>query len=278
MKCPVIRKNKITHGNSLDLLKCMDDESVDLIVTSPPYSNARKGHYNSVPPDGYKDWFMEFATEMKRVLKPGGSFILNIKEQTVDGQKHPYVFETVLSMQKDGWKWIDTYLWNKTNPLPVTPHRKFKDGFEHLFHFTKEMDFKWRPKRVRKDVNNCKTYNASAKSKKNYVGKHGIYYRNNFIKSNCKKAYPTNVLTVPVGGGKTLHPAQYPEKIPEFFIKALTDPGDVVLDPFAGSGTTAFAAIKNCRDAIGFDLEKRFVDMANERLENISCDMDNVIE
>lgn len=95
--------NRILHGDCRDLLKQLPDESIDLIITSPPYADQRKEVYGGIHPDHYMEWFLPIAAELKRVLKPSGSFVLNIKERVVGGERHTYVLELILAMRKQGW-------------------------------------------------------------------------------------------------------------------------------------------------------------------------------
>src|SRR5690606_22918119 len=92
-------------GNSLDVLKKLPANSVDLIVTSPPYADQRKNTYGGIHPDKYVEWFMPISAELLRVLHPKGTFILNIKEKVVDGERHTYVLQLILEMRKQGWLW-----------------------------------------------------------------------------------------------------------------------------------------------------------------------------
>src|SRR5437762_2749878 len=110
--------NRIMFGDSLDVLRLMPSETVDLIVTSPPYADSRKATYGGVQPDDYVDWFMPIARELQRVLKPEGTFILNIKEKVVEGERHTYVIELILKMRKEGWLWTEEYIWHKKNTAP----------------------------------------------------------------------------------------------------------------------------------------------------------------
>ena len=97
----------IRHGDCLDIMGGMSDDCVDLIVTSPPYADARKDTYGGVKPDKYIDWFLPRAAEMRRILKPTGSLILNIKERCFDGQRHPYVLDLILQMSRClGFLWV----------------------------------------------------------------------------------------------------------------------------------------------------------------------------
>lgn len=262
MKCPIIKENSVVEGDSAELLKCLESDSVDLIITSPPYwRDNRRKKYPEQHPDNWKEWWMPMASEMKRVLKDTGSLVMNVRPPAMGGTIHPFVMDTIRAMMDDGWQFRDQYTWVKTNPLPITPRYKLKDGTEPIFHFTKTSDFKFYPKRVMKDMDNCKT------TKPQLYKKGDVYDRSRFHKSNCKKAYPSNVLTIAVGGGKSGHPARFPEQLPDFFIELMSDPGDVVLDPFAGGGTTNIVAVRKERKTIGFDIMPNFVDMGNKRLK-----------
>jgi DNA modification methylase len=103
----------IRHGNSLDVLKEVKSSSIDLIVTSPPYADSRTTTYGGIKPDAYVDWFLPISDELKRVLKEDGTFILNIKERVVAGERHTYVIELILAMRKAGWLWTEEFIWHK---------------------------------------------------------------------------------------------------------------------------------------------------------------------
>ncbi len=105
-------RDQIVHGDSLTVLKQMPSEVIDLIVTSPPYADSRKNTYGGVHPDKYADWFLPIAAELKRVLKPQGTFILNIKEKVVNSERHPYVIELILEMRRQGWLWTKEFIWH----------------------------------------------------------------------------------------------------------------------------------------------------------------------
>ena len=99
--------DKILCGDCEDILSKLPDNSIDLIVTSPPYADQRKSTYGGISADKYVDWFMPKANQFLRVLKPTGSFILNIKERVVDGERHTYVMELVIEMRRHGWLWTE---------------------------------------------------------------------------------------------------------------------------------------------------------------------------
>ncbi|NLF25265.1 MAG: site-specific DNA-methyltransferase, partial [Deltaproteobacteria bacterium] len=111
-------KNKILLGDCEEILKSVDDNYVNLIFTSPPYADQRKNTYGGIRPDDYVDWFLPKSEEMLRVLRPEGTFILNIKERVVDGERHTYVFDLIKAMKRQGWYWTEEFIWHKKNSHP----------------------------------------------------------------------------------------------------------------------------------------------------------------
>ncbi|HAS1748072.1 TPA: site-specific DNA-methyltransferase, partial [Enterobacter hormaechei subsp. hoffmannii] len=107
-----INTSTLFNADCLSVLKRMDDESIDLIVTSPPYADQRKNTYGGVNPDEYVSWFLPIAKELLRVLRPTGSFVLNIKEKVVNGERHTYVLELIIKMRELGWLWTEEYMWH----------------------------------------------------------------------------------------------------------------------------------------------------------------------
>jgi len=131
----------IYQGDCLDILPTLESNSIDVIVTSPPYADQRRDTYGGVSPDKYVEWFLPIASELKRVLKDEGSFILNIKERVVNGERHTYVLELILAMRKQGWLWTEEYMWHKRNSYPGKWPNRFLDGWERCLHFTKSKHF-----------------------------------------------------------------------------------------------------------------------------------------
>lgn len=111
-------KNDIYLGDCLQKLQKIDNNSVDLIVTSPPYADQRKQTYGGVSVNEYVDWFLPISKELLRVLKPTGTFILNIKEKVQNGERSTYVLELILEMRKQGWLWTEEFIWHKKNCYP----------------------------------------------------------------------------------------------------------------------------------------------------------------
>ncbi|MDZ4122512.1 MAG: DNA methyltransferase, partial [Candidatus Cloacimonadaceae bacterium] len=98
-------------GDALEVLKQLPEDSIDLIVTSPPYADSRINTYGGIKPDRYNEWFLPICDELLRVLKPTGTFILNIKEKAIEGERHTYVIEMILEMRKRGWLWTEEFIW-----------------------------------------------------------------------------------------------------------------------------------------------------------------------
>lgn len=132
---------RLLLGDCSDKLKEIDSNSIDLILTSPPYANQRKNTYGGVHPDKYIEWFIPISQELLRVLKPTGTFILNIKECAVGGERHTHVIELVLAMRKQGWLWTEEFIWHKKNCFPGKWPNRFRDSWEHLYQFNKDKKF-----------------------------------------------------------------------------------------------------------------------------------------
>jgi site-specific DNA-methyltransferase (adenine-specific) len=268
-----IETNIIHHGDCREILKTLPDESVDLIVTSPPYADRRQHTYGGVPPDEYVEWFLPISLELKRVLKPDGSFILNIKERVIDGERGTYVMELVLAMRKQGWFWIEEYCWHKKNSYPGKWPNRFRDAWEHCYHFSKQKHFNmyqksvmvpmgdWADKRL-KNLSKTDLVRDESRSKSGFGKRVANWIGRDLV-------YPTNVLHLATEVSNKNHSAVFPLELPSWFIKLFTQEGDVVLDPFMGSGTTARAAIGLNRQYIGIELQKEYVELANQTLDAI---------
>src|SRR3972149_161387 len=132
---------KIIQGDCKDVLKTIDDNSIDLIVTSPPYADRREHTYGGIKPEKYVDWFLPISEQLLRVLKPTGTFILNIKEKAENGERHTYVIELILELRKQGWLWTEEFIWPKKNCYPGKWPNRFRDAWERLLQFNKHRKF-----------------------------------------------------------------------------------------------------------------------------------------
>ena len=134
-------KTKLYLGDCKEQLIKISSNSIDLIVTSPPYADQRKHTYGGIHPNNYVKWFLPITKQLLRVLKPTGTFILNIKEKVIDGERSTYVMELILEMKKQGWFWTEEFIWHKKNCYPGKWPNRFRDSWELLLQFNKSKKF-----------------------------------------------------------------------------------------------------------------------------------------
>ncbi|HLI41769.1 MAG TPA: site-specific DNA-methyltransferase [Streptosporangiaceae bacterium] len=267
----------ITWGDSAEWLSALPEESVDLWFTSPPYADARA--YSRIHPDRYVDWFLPFGKQMLAAARDTGWLVLNIKNRVADsgplrGQRHPYVYQLVLALQRQGWRWVETYIWAKPNAVPGRYGPRTKDAFEYVYAFAKGLKPYFDLDAIR--VPYRTTPGEIDRRRLDRLGRRNTdagFGRDRTKTYLLGGADPGNVVSVPQtynqhrGAGG--HTAAMPEGLAEFFIKACSPPGGVVLDPFAGSGTTAVVARRLGRRVGGLEIHKSFVSAAQERLRRL---------
>jgi len=264
---------ELYQGDCKEMLKRFPAESVDLIITSPPYADQRKSTYGGIHPDKYVEWFLPISEQLLHVLKPTGTFILNIKERVLNGERHPYVLELIISMRSQGWLWTEELIWHKKNCYPGKWPNRFRDAWERLLQFNKEKKFNMYQDEVRVpmgDWANTRLKKLSETDKRRDNSKVGSGFGKNISNWLDKDmAYPTNVLYLATECSNRNHSATFPERLPEWFIKLFTKQGDTVLDPFMGSGTTIVVAQRMNRKAIGIDILPEYYNITTERLEKV---------
>lgn len=261
----------IHHGDSGEQLKQLADDSVDLVITSPPYADQRKSTYGGIHPDDYVDWFLPVSEQLLRVLKPSGTFILNIKEKAVAGERSTYVMELILAMRRQGWLWTEEFIWHKKNCYPGKWPNRFRDAWERLLQFNKNRKFHMYQKEVMVPMGDWATTrlkNLSETDKIRDTSKVGSGFGKNISHwLERDKAYPTNVLHLATECNNKNHSAAFPESLPEWFIKLFTEENDTVLDPFMGSGTTLIVANRMRRNSIGIDTVASYCEMAEKAVQ-----------
>jgi DNA modification methylase len=263
-------KTEILQGDCLEVLKEFGDNAFDLIVTSPPYADSRTKTYGGIKPDEYVSWFRLRAAEFMRVLKPTGTFILNIKEKVVDGERHTYVLELILEMRRQGWLWTEEFIWHKKNCYPGKWPNRFRDAWERCLQFNKSKKFKMFQDAVRVPMGSWATTRLKSLGKNDIVrfdSQVGSGFGKNIANwLDRDQAYPTNVLHLATETGNKNHSASFPRALPEWFIKLFTEESDWVLDPFVGSGTTCEVAQQLSRNSVGIDILPEYCEMARSRL------------
>ncbi len=267
----------VVWGDAADWLGRLPSDGVDLFFTSPPYADARR--YSEIHPDHYVEWFLPFAEAMFRATAETGSFVLNIKNRVaasgaLRGQRHPYVYELVLALQRMGWRWLETYIWSKPNAIPGRFGPRTKDSFEYVYHFAKGAQpyFNLDAVRVpyRASEAEIERRRRDRNGRRNTEAGFGRDRRNTYDKGG---ADPGNVIEACQNynqhwGPAGQHTAVMPEGLADFFVRAVCPSGGLVVDPFAGSGTTVVVARRHGRRAGGFELHREYVEVARDRIAN----------
>lgn len=270
---------KLYLGDCLELLPQIPDCSVDLIFTSPPYADQRKNTYGGIHPDYYVEWFLPISEQLFRVLKPQGTFVLNIKEKVQNGERCIYVLELILSMKQQGWLWTEEFIWHKKNSYPGKWPNRFRDSWERLLQFNKQKRFQMFQENVMipmGDWAKSRLRNLSQTDKVRDNSKVGSGFGKNISNwLDRKMAYPSNVLHLATECGNKSHSAAFPQALPEWFIRLFTKEGDVVLDPFMGSGTTNIVAKRMGRSSIGIEIMPEYFQMVKKKSNNYPLLLEN---
>ena len=261
----------IKLGDCREVLKEIPDNFIDLIVTSPPYADRRKNTYGGISPEKYVEWFLPIGKELLRVLKPDGTFILNIKEKAENGERSVYVLELILALRKQGWLWTEEFVWHKKNSYPGKWPNRFRDAWERLLQFNKTAKFNMYQDAVKIPIGdwaNGRLKNLSETDKIRDNAKNGSGFgKNNSNWLGKDTVYPDNVLHLSTECNNKNHSAAFPDALPEWFMKLFTKESDIVLDPFAGSGTTLRVAQKMCRNSIGIEIVPEYVELIKSQIK-----------
>lgn len=256
-----------------DVKKLLGNHAVNVAMTSPPYASQRKydeeSGFKPIPPDEYVQWFDAVQDNVKQHLAKDGSFFINIKEHCEDGQRSLYVKDlTIAHVRQWKWRFVDEFCWVRQG-VPGKWENRFKNGFEPVFHFCKSSKIKLVHENVMHLSDAAFTYTGDEKSSVTGSG----FFQGHTVGAREGIALPSNVLKIPVGnmgGDVNTHSATYPIALPEFFIKAFSDEGDRIYDPFCGSGTTLVAAHKHGRIGLGMEISEKYCNLILTRMEQLT--------
>lgn len=254
--------------------RIMGAARANLAVTSPPYASQRKydesSGFTPIPPDEYVEWFRDVASNISTVLTDDGSYFLNVKEHCDEGQRHLYVKDlTIAHVREWGWLFVDEFAWVRQG-VPGGWDNRFKNGWEPIFQFSKTRAIKFRPLAV--GTPSDAVFDYSPENLKSPSGSGFVSNRGGNLNTHEGIARPSNVVKCGTGAAAVVaeHSAAFPVGLPEFFIRAYTDPGDSVFDPFMGSGSTLIAAHKNERIGYGTELSPRYCDVIIRRWQDFT--------
>lgn len=280
--------------DAADMRRLMNGAQIQTVITSPPYASQRKydesSGFKPVHPDAYVEWFADVAYNALQFLRNDGTFFLNMQAHCEDGQRHLYVKDLTLRFVREwGWQFVDEFVWVHGG-TPKAVINRFKNGWESVFQFSRGK-FKFRPEAVRHFSEDIPDWPGGSpndswiqddkearkkypKTKKEGIGGsqgEGLPYGGVFdgcdIGTTAGLAYPSNVLSLGKNREALGHSAAFPVSLPAFFIRAYTDAGDAVFDPFMGSGSTLMAAEETGRVAYGTEISPAYCDVIVRRWE-----------
>ncbi len=258
--------NQVVCGNHLDILKEYPDGFFDMVLTSPPYGERRDY-------EGYDFQFESLAEELYRVMKDCGVGVWIVTDETIKGGETLESFRQAMFFQKIGFN-VETMIYHKNCSQPNVFNPRYIQSFEYMFVIVKgKAPNAFNPLMRRNSLSGKKKYAHSITQKNG----ERITYGRNISKVTAKESKRHNIWSYEVGFMKTSkdkdsfqHPATFPEKLAEDHILSWSNPGDVILDPMCGSGTTCKMAVKHQRQYVGIDISEKYCELARTRLDRFT--------
>ena len=258
-------------GDGLDALRELPDGSVDLVVTSPPYDRQpRYGNGERYRGDWYRGTFLKITQEIHRILAGHGSFVLNYRSKRHGRQRGTLQYELVFLLREQGFRFAEDFVWGKPSPPPGRFSHFLKDAVEYCFQFAKTDDWQFFPEQClsparwdRRDLERRKklAHNYDRAEAPSGQGRKRVQAGPDLVRPSTLLSFEPEFQPNP-----TRHPARFPVALPDFFIRLLTRPGDLVVDPFAGTCTTAVAAERLGRRWLAAELDATYTDVLPGRL------------
>lgn len=264
--------HRLICGDARDpgtLRRLLDDgQRITVAFTSPPYASQREydesSGFRPIPPDDYLDWFAPVQANVAEHLADDGSWFVNIKAHADAGQRHLYVHDLLLAHVRSwAWRFVDELCWVDTkNGVPGGWPNRFKDAWEPVYHFCRQPQIKFRPL-----ANGTESGGLPSNAAGNISGSgSGLLGAHDSVEGIAR---PSNVLHIAAGGDGS-HSAQFPVALPSWFMKAYSDAGDLIYDPFVGSGTTLVAAHRFGRTCIAAEISAAYCDVTLHRFQRDS--------
>lgn len=255
----------------LNLLRQIPDDTFDLVVTSPPYDGQPKyDNGETYQRAWYEDTFLKVTAEVLRTLQPHGSFVLNYRSKRTSGERGTLQYELVLWLREQGFRFCEDFVWGKPSPPPGRWKRHLKDGVEYCFQFAKSAEWQFFPEHCltparwdRRDVERRKrlAHNYVRVNEPSGQGRKRVQAAPDMVRPSTLISMEPEFLPNP-----THHPTRFPVELPGFFIRLLTEPGQLVFDPFGGTCTTAVAAENLGRRWLVSEIDARYTVVLPERL------------
>ena len=254
----------ILEGDCIDVMASLPAESVDAVITSPPYAQQRKATYGGIPEAEYPAWTVAWMEQARRVLKPDGSVVINIRPHVRNGQISDYTLRTRLAVRDAGWAEVEELIWHKKNGPPLGHVGRPRRSWESLHWFAKH----GRPFCAPKSAGLMSHSVGYAGSKATRYGwRHDHTTVTAPLATTIARVADVVHVSIKGNANDNNHPAPYPPALAEWVAKLVCPPGGTILDPFSGSASTGVAAIRNGYDYIGIDAMPEYVDKSRRRLE-----------
>lgn len=249
------------HGDCMDVMASLPAESVDAVVTSPPYAMQRKSTYGGIPEAEYPAWTVTWMNEARRILKPDGSVIINIRPHIKGGVISDYVLRTRLALRDSGWAELEELIWHKKCGAPLGSTKRPRRSWESLLWYGKHGRAYSAPKAA-----GVRTERSGGVG-----GRRAPHIQARQAPAAPGVARVSDVVGISTGlnapgNGLNDHPAPFPWQLAEWCGKLITPPGGTILDPFSGSASTGVAALRNGWNYIGIDAVEEYVEMSVRRL------------
>ena len=261
----------LVTADCLNILSQLPDDSIDLVVTSPPYDGQPKyGNGERYGRDWYEGFFLKVTAEVLRTLKPHGSFVLNYRSKRHGNERGTLQFELVFRLREQGFLFCEDFVWGKPSPPPGRFNRFLKDAVEYCFQFAKTPRWQFFPENVLAPARwDAKDRERRRRLPQNYVrvnepsgqGRKRVQAGPDMVRPSTLLRLEPDFTPNPTG-----HPARFPIELPTFFVKLMTQPGQLVFDPFGGTGTTAVAAERLGRRWLVTEIDERYAAALPRRL------------
>lgn len=256
------------HQNCIEGMRSLPEQAIDLTVTSPPYDDMRMYHDSST---WNKETFEQVATELYRITKIGGIVVWIVADQSIDGDETGTSFRQALYFKEIGFKLLDTMIWSKGSfSYPSNNH--YPQTFEYMFIFSKGKPKTFHGIKDRRNIHAGRKLHLTYRQKDGSIIRPDLSRRTNLITSDYGVRF--NVWNIPSEKHNvTGHPAVFPLDLAADHIRSWSEEGDSVLDPFAGSGTTAIACAYLNRNFIGYEIDQAYYEMACQHIQDSTAQL-----
>jgi site-specific DNA-methyltransferase (adenine-specific) len=257
----------VHHGDCVDVIATLPPQSIDAVITSPPYAMQRAATYGGVPEAEYPAWTVAWMEQVRRVLKPNGSVVINIRPHVRNGQISDYTLRTRLALREAGWCEVDELIWFKRSAPPTGSPRKPRRSWESLHWFALHGQPWSDAKAAGKAPVEPPRRRIAARAERQGWD-HGLVGG----QTEPAIARVRDVVEVNLGRhsqwdeANAHHPAPYPWQLAEWIAKLVCPPGGVVLDPFSGGASTGVAAVRNGWGYVGIEVVAEYAAMSRRRL------------